>query len=55
MQYKKIALITGGARGIGFASAKALKEDGFAIILADINKETLAISAEELDPLSAIC
>ena len=54
MQDKNIALVTGGARGIGFASAKALKEDGFKIILADIDKEALAISAKELDTLSAI-
>jgi len=54
MQVKNIALVTGGARGIGSASAKALKEDGFAIIIADINKEALAKTKEELNPLSAV-
>ena len=54
MQDKNIALVTGGARGIGFASAKALKEDGFKIIIADIDKEALAMSAKELETLSAI-
>ncbi|MDG2406526.1 MAG: SDR family NAD(P)-dependent oxidoreductase [Paracoccaceae bacterium] len=54
MKDRKIALITGGARGIGFASAKALKEDGFVIMLADINKEELAKATEELGPLVAI-
>ena len=54
MHDKKVALITGGARGIGLASAKALKEDGFAIILADINEEALAKATDELNPLSAI-
>ncbi|MDE0524782.1 MAG: SDR family NAD(P)-dependent oxidoreductase [Boseongicola sp.] len=32
-----IALVTGGAQGIGYACAEALANDGFRIILADIN------------------
>jgi hypothetical protein len=31
-----IALITGGARGIGYACAEALKAEGHRIVLADI-------------------
>ena len=46
MKDRKIALITGGARVIGFASAKALWEDGFVIILADINRQELAKATE---------
>ncbi len=34
------AVITGGSRGIGFATAKLLAEHGATIILADINRET---------------
>ena len=37
MTEKPIALITGGAQGIGYACAEALAGDGFGIILADIN------------------
>jgi NAD(P)-dependent dehydrogenase (short-subunit alcohol dehydrogenase family) len=35
------ALITGGARGIGLASAEALAEHGASIVICDINRETL--------------
>ncbi len=37
MTEKPIALVTGGAQGIGRACAEALAGDGFKIILADIN------------------
>ena len=37
MTEKPIALVTGGAQGIGHACAEALAGDGFKIILADIN------------------
>ena len=37
MAKKPIALVTGGAQGIGHACAQALAGDGFKIILADIN------------------
>ncbi|MXW85407.1 MAG: SDR family oxidoreductase [Boseongicola sp. SB0667_bin_21] len=37
MAERPIALITGGAQGIGHACAEALAGDGFRIILADIN------------------
>lgn len=39
MTTKPIALITGGAQGIGEASAIALMEEGFDVILADIQEE----------------
>lgn len=37
MAKRPIALVTGGAQGIGHACAQALAGDGFKIILADIN------------------
>ncbi len=43
-----LALVTGGAQGIGLASAKALQADGYQVILADINGEAVQHAAEEL-------
>jgi NAD(P)-dependent dehydrogenase (short-subunit alcohol dehydrogenase family) len=45
---KKIALITGGAQGIGLACAEALAEDGFTIILADIKDDVMAESIKKI-------
>ena len=43
----RIALVTGGAQGIGYACAEALKEDGCRIVLADV-KADVAEAAERL-------
>ncbi len=43
-----IALITGGAQGIGFACAEALNADGYRLILADINADGVREAAERL-------
>jgi NAD(P)-dependent dehydrogenase (short-subunit alcohol dehydrogenase family) len=48
MTHKPLALVTGGAQGIGYACAKALAEDGAQLILADINAEGVAAAAEKL-------
>lgn len=48
MTQKSIALVTGGAQGIGYASAEALKEDGHSIILVDINEDGVAEAAKTL-------
>lgn len=48
MTDKPLALVTGGAQGIGYACAEALAEDGARIILADINAEGVAEAAEKL-------
>jgi len=37
----KLALVTGGAQGIGACCAKSLKESGCRVVVADINPETL--------------
>ena len=44
----RIALVTGGARGIGFASAQALKEHGAKVVIIDINAELGQQAAQKL-------
>jgi len=48
MTSQPVALVTGGAQGIGYASACALAEDGMHVILADINADGVAAAAEKL-------
>ncbi len=52
---KKIALVTGGARGIGFAIAERLASDGCAVIIADIMKEVAAESVAKLSSRGMEC
>ena len=49
-----IALISGGAQGIGFACAKALAEDGYKVILADV-KESVTEAAQTLGGVGYLC
>ncbi|MDD9920985.1 MAG: SDR family oxidoreductase [Boseongicola sp.] len=48
MADQSIALVTGGAQGIGYACAEALKAGGHKIILADINAEGVEKAALSL-------
>ncbi|MEL6219755.1 MAG: SDR family oxidoreductase [Pseudomonadota bacterium] len=52
-----IAIVTGAAQGIGYASAEALAEDGARIVLVDIKAEALAEAASQLggDHLAIPC
>ncbi len=50
----RIALITGGAQGIGLACAKALAEDGCRIVLADV-KDSVIDAAKTLGGTGHIC
>ena len=43
----KIAVITGGASGIGYAMAKRLADEGMKIVLADFEEEALGIAEDE--------
>jgi len=44
----KVALVTGGAMGIGFATAKRLLDEGATVILWDLNSEALSSAVKEL-------
>ena len=45
---KKVALITGGASGIGLACAERLAADGMSVVIADVNEKTGTEHAKRL-------
>jgi len=57
MTDQPIALITGGAQGIGYACAEAIAELGHRIVLADINAEGVEAAAAKLgnDTVAIAC
>lgn len=44
----KVALVTGGAQGIGLATARHLYERGASVVLVDLDPEATILAAEEL-------
>jgi 3-oxoacyl-[acyl-carrier protein] reductase len=44
----KVAIVTGGSGGIGFACARALAAEGARVVLGDLNGDAVAASAAEL-------
>lgn len=49
----KVAVVTGGASGIGLATATALAREGAHIVLADVEDSTLKAAVEQLRGLGA--
>ena len=39
---RKCALVTGGAQGIGRAIARRLLQDGWAVVIADLDREGIS-------------
>ena len=50
----RVALITGGCRGIGFATAEILAKEGARLVLLDLNGEHAVASAQKLSADYAI-
>lgn len=44
----KVALVTGAAAGMGFATAKAFVEAGATVALSDVNENAVRSAAEQL-------
>lgn len=51
----KVAIVTGGASGLGFATARALTAAGARVAIVDLNPETTAAAAAELGALAIAC
>ncbi len=47
----KVAVVTGGARGIGFATVEALSEAGATVVIADMDGAAAAKAAETLQAM----
>ncbi len=45
----KVAIVTGGAKGIGFACARRLLDDGYSVVIADIDEESGRFALDSLE------
>jgi glucose 1-dehydrogenase len=50
----KIAIVTGGAQGIGLAIARRFLQDGASVMIADVNDSQGETAANELSPLGNV-
>jgi NAD(P)-dependent dehydrogenase (short-subunit alcohol dehydrogenase family) len=50
----RVAVVTGGASGVGKALAKAFLGEGMKVVLADVEEAALTATAEELQPLGEV-
>jgi NAD(P)-dependent dehydrogenase (short-subunit alcohol dehydrogenase family) len=48
MEQQRVAVVVGGASGIGWATAQVLAADGYAVALADLDGQAVAARAVEL-------
>ncbi|MEG6584362.1 SDR family NAD(P)-dependent oxidoreductase [Dendrosporobacter sp. 1207_IL3150] len=48
MPRKRVAIVTGGARGIGLAISKELADEGVKVVISDINGERANLAAAEI-------
>ena len=44
----KVAIVTGGARGIGLAIATCLADEGVSVVISDLNGEAATVAAQKL-------
>jgi len=51
---EKIAIITGGAAGIGFATARLFLEEGATVAICDINSQKVDAAVGELSPFGPV-
>lgn len=47
MPVDKVAIVTGGAKGIGLGSAKRLLEDGASVVVFDVDEKAIASAQEQ--------
>jgi len=52
---RQIAVVTGGASGIGLAVAKALRDEGAEVAIIDIATDSVTLAAKSIDALGLTC
>lgn len=55
MSEEQVALVTGGANGIGEATARRFAAAGFTLVIADVNRERGTMICSELKAIGAQC
>jgi NAD(P)-dependent dehydrogenase (short-subunit alcohol dehydrogenase family) len=50
----KVAVVTGAASGIGFASARRMRDEGAALVVVDVDGDALSRAAHDLDAVAVV-